>query len=645
MRRLPDSQNHRGTATVTNYTILLDLDPELDYLARRMFPAAKGKEQKGGPAKGRTLLEMPSDLDSVRLLRMLADEFGIAIRDPVDRWPQLLKDVKARSDLDDQVMMLGRATPPKARFRGELRPFQESGLDWLGKMEGRGLLADEMGLGKTVQALAFLASRWQTAFPCVVVAPLVTLINWEREIRKFLRGAAPAAGNQALLDASMPDEAQSVATRIVRKRSGAFGAADVYLLNYEIAQARAKELAAARPATVIFDEVQNLRNAGTDKYRGCKEIAKSARYRIGLSGTPLYNRGTEILPIAGILRPGALPEHAAFVGQYCRRSYGGMYDYDVTRPEAQPALSTMLRKRLMLRRRKSEVLADLPAKTRIREEIEIDDAAYDAVVGSLEERIRAARERVSAAKEFGQTDGERAGLLELRSDMAKLRAEERGAAGIAKAPFVARYLTDLLENNPDDKFVVFCHHRAVHDHLLQALKGHGLVQIIGGQSASDRQSSIDRFQTPHSTWPRIAICGLRAGGVGISLTAASYVVFAELDWSPAVHRQAEDRLHRIGQPSAVFAHYLVGSGTFDEQLVEALVGKAAEIDGVLSDKPETVLDDDTAAALLAKRFGRRGIRDSASSPDASLDGTLTESGWAAEQQAAERREIAEAISQ
>ena len=605
-----DRKRARGTATVTNYTVMLDLDAETEYLARRNFPEAQGREQKNG-AK---ILEIDGGPDSIRLLRMMMAEFPLAIKDPLNRWKEMTTAVDSRLEHEETILRLGRAEPPRAHFEGELRPFQQEGLDYMTRMEGRCLLADEMGLGKTVQALAFLAAHWQTAFPCVVVSPLVTLVNWKREIDKFLCGAAPRRSEQTALGVpfggSLDDNLDAVSVQIVRHRKGAFKPADVYLINYDLASDRSKELASARPATVIFDECQNLRNRFTQKYKGCLEIAKSARYRIGLSGTPLYNRGTEILPIGEMLRPGSLPQHGMFVKTYCS------YDVAQTRTEARPALSDMLRRRLMLRRRKADVLDDLPDKTLIREEIEIDDTVYDSIVRELSERTQAARERLraSAALGDGRRDDDKAGVLELNSAMAALRQGERQAAGMAKAPYAAKYVRTLLEDNPDDKFVIFCHHLAVHKALYDSLRDFGAVQVIGGQSASARQEAIDNFQG--RGYNRVAVCGLRAGGLGISLTAASYVIFAELDWSPAVHRQAEDRLHRIGQKNAVFVHYLVGRETFDEKIVEKLLDKSTEINSVLSDKGEAVVPDAVAADMLARRYGNAGVQSLASNTSA-----------------------------
>ena len=194
---------------------------------------------------------------------------------------------------------------------------------------------------------------------------------------------------------------------------------------------------------------------------------------------------------------------------------------------------------------------------------------------------------------------EKEGLFQINKSIRELTLAERQIAGLAKAPHVVDYLSNLLEDYEEEKFVVFCHHINVHKAIADGLWKYHPLQVIGGQSDKARQSAIDSFQNDKDS--RIIICGLRAGNLGINLTSSAYVIFAELDWSPSVHRQAEDRLHRIGQKSKVFAHYLEGAGTFDEILSKTLLNKTVEISNVLGDKMEH-LDNKKAVDFLANKF-------------------------------------------
>jgi len=149
----------------------------------------------------------------------------------------------------------------------------------------------------------------------------------------------------------------------------------------------------------------------------------------------------------------------------------------------------------------------------------------------------------------------------------------------------------------DESVVVFCHHKIIHNLLHQSLKDYSPASIIGGQTDKARQGDIDRFQSGET---KLIIAGLRAGNVGINLTRARYVIFAELDWSPATHRQAEDRLHRIGQKNTVFAYYLIGNGTLDNHVADVLVDKSYEIDMIMDKTIDSHENGEKANLILAQ---------------------------------------------
>ena len=168
-------------------------------------------------------------------------------------------------------------------------------------------------------------------------------------------------------------------------------------------------------------------------------------------------------------------------------------------------------------------------------------------------------------------------------------------AGDAKLPHVINFVKNIMEI--EESVVVFCHHKVIHKLLHESLQEFSPVSIIGGQSDDTRQDQIDKFQKGES---KLMIAGIRAGNVGINLTRAKYVIFAELDWSPAIHRQAEDRLHRIGQKNTVFAYYLIGNGTLDDHVASILVDKSYEIDAIMDETVDTYENKDKAALILAQ---------------------------------------------
>ena len=172
---------------------------------------------------------------------------------------------------------------------------------------------------------------------------------------------------------------------------------------------------------------------------------------------------------------------------------------------------------------------------------------------------------------------------------------ERQIAGLAKLSHVINFVKNIMEI--EESVVVFCHHKIIHKLLNENLQEFSPVSIIGGQSDNFRQDQIDKFQKGDS---KLMIAGIRAGNVGINLTRAKYVIFAELDWSPAIHRQAEDRLHRIGQKNTVFAYYLIGNGTLDDHVANILVDKSYEIDAIMDDTVDTYENKDKAELILAQ---------------------------------------------
>lgn len=564
--------------------IVVDAEPEVIDIIQRLIPSYNTSP-----------FSVVASQENVRLLRMIMREYPLKVRGE-DLWNEIQIKTDKQKELEFLLTRHSPVTPSPQRFAGVLLPFQKIGLDFLLKTDGVALMADEMGLGKTVQTLAFVAQRPE-CMPTVIVAPLVTLQNWKREIERFLRIEKEGGEGRNSAEATAHAERFRL-PRIQLMRTGSktdkIAPADFYLINYELVHKRVSDIKSFGPRLVVFDEIQNLRNPDTRKFAACSMLAEheTVRHKIGLSGTPIYNRGLEMYGIGEIIKPGVLGERDEFIRQYC-----DAYDMEETLMAKRTSLARLLQKSMMIRRRKTEVMPDLPEKNRLQQEVAIDTAMYESRIKKMYIKIDQARRRMNAYK---TEEERRRGLLELNSHLLEMRVTERQIAGLAKAPYIVEYISKLLEDYEEEKFVVFCHHRSVHKILLDGLWSFMPLQIIGGQSDKARQQAIDDFQNKPGR--RVIICGLRAGNVGISLTSASYVIFAEMDWSPAIHLQAEDRLHRIGQKRAVFSHYLVGLGTFDEYLADLLVSKSVEISSVLGENPEAT-NNKKALELLEKKFG------------------------------------------
>jgi SNF2 family DNA or RNA helicase len=450
--------------------------------------------------------------------------------------------------------------------------FQKEGLDFLLKSSGNALLADEMGLGKTVQTLSYVSTEKQT-FPVLIVAPLVTLKNWEREIEKFLK---KKSRNGRILESESPS-----VTLIRTGKSKELPKTDIYIINYELLLKRSDDLEKLGIHTIVCDEVHNLRSKTTQKYKAVKKLAAlpSVHYRIGLSGTPIYNRGSEIWPIIDILKPGLLGSFKEFCEYFCYVNDKGKA---IVLENKRASLRNELQKHVMLRRKKSDVLKELKDKVRYKEVIASDTEFYLEELDKIWKKLEA--EQKEAQTEFSKS-----------ASYHRAIQSERQIAGVAKLPHVINFVKNIMEI--EESVVVFCHHKVIHKLLHESLQEFLPVSIIGGQSDTTRQDQIDKFQRGES---KLMIAGIRAGNVGINLTRAKYVIFAELDWSPAIHRQAEDRLHRIGQKNTVFAYYLIGNGTLDDHVASILVDKSYEIDAIMDETVDTYENKDKAALILAQ---------------------------------------------
>lgn len=514
---------------------------------------------------------IPDSTENLKQIKLIMDRYPLEILSKYVWQRKIVKTFAPKPTLPPIKHKLKRAKAGE-QFRGKLLNFQKEGLDFLLKSSGNALLADEMGLGKTVETLSYVATEKQT-FPVLVIAPLVTLTNWQREIAKFLK---KKSRNGRILESESPS-----VTLIRTGKSKQLPKTDIYVINYELLFKRNSDLSQLGIKTIVCDEVQNLRSKTTQKYKAVKKLAAlpSILYRIGLSGTPIYNRGSEIWPIIDIIKPGLLGNFKEFCEYFCYVNDKGKA---IVLENKRASLRHELQKHVMLRRKKSDVLKELKDKVRYKEVIASDTDYYIEELDKIWKKLE--QEQKDAETEFSKSAAYQRAIQ-----------SERQIAGIAKLPHVINFVKNIMEI--EESVVVFCHHRVIHKLLHESLQEFSPVAIIGGQTDSFRQGQIDKFQNGES---KLMIAGLRAGNIGINLTRAKYVIFAELDWSPAIHRQAEDRLHRIGQKNTVFAYYLIGNGTLDDHVADILVDKSFEIDAIMDESVDNYENKNKAELILAQ---------------------------------------------
>ena len=485
--------------------------------------------------------------------------FPLRVRlEDLARWDGAVADARryaVRQELAARMPAL--ADPPEGSFEGRLMDFQREGLAWLMRHD-RCLLADEMGLGKTVQALAMLAA--DRLFPAMIVPPPHLTLNWREEALRFLRleGRPPRVHIvTGLTPYDLPE-------------------ADLYIMHYLLLRGWKEALPSLPLRCVIFDEIQELRHSGTEKYSAASLLSEACERVVGLSGTPIYNRGGEIWNVINILDYHFLGDWESFSREWCY-GYGSAI---VAKPDV---LGDYLRREgLMLRRTKEQVLSQLPPKRRLVQELDWNDRLYTKLMAPVIPKV------VRWKTDSTLTRQEKSMLEEAISQRA------RQATGVAKAPWVCQFVRALLEAG--EKVLLFAHHHEVMDIYREELKAHRPGFITGRETVAQKEQAVARFMDGRTD---LCCLSLRAAA-GLNLQRATCVVFGELDWSPAVHSQAEDRAHRIGQRDSLLCYYLVAPAGSDASMQEALGLKVSQFVSLMGDRPQTA-EEAEAAALYARR--------------------------------------------
>ena len=398
-------------------------------------------------------------------------------------------------------------------------------------VKGRLLLADEMGLGKTLSSLAIM-TFYEPEWPLLIICPASLRYTWPAEIEKFLPSIPP----QAVYIAAGFQDIGFTARKDIK----------IVIVTYSLLQNRSAVAHALEEypyRCIIVDESHNLKQRDSQRSKLLLPLLKRANHVVLLSGTPALARPCELWTQLHSLDPHVFGSWTQFANRYCapkRKSFGGgRFVMDYNGASNLPELHGKLRS-VMVRRLKAHVLSELPPKQRSIIPIAISadqKAACAQAVADLKES------RKSVEELFG--DAARRADFEAKG---KLMAAYQ-SSGIGKARSVAEYLLDWLSGStPQQKILVFGHHKTVLDVLDQALlekHPNSHIRIDGGVPTAIRAQLVRKFQTCDRV--RVALLSMTAAGVGLTLTAASTVLFAELHWTPGVLAQCEDRAHRIGQ--------------------------------------------------------------------------------------------------
>lgn len=467
---------------------------------------------------------------------------------------------------------------PPAGLNANLRPYQAKGYAWLatlGETGFGGCLADDMGLGKTVQALALLVRRHLVEGaerPSLLVVPTSLVGNWQREAERFAPGLRVLVlhGNDRHESfADIPDHQLIITTYPLIHRDHEV----LFAYDYDLA---------------ILDEAQAVKNPASNAAKRIREI--NARQRIALTGTPIENNLQELWSLFDWLIPGLLGDRKSFKETF-RTPIEKQGDAEV-----QQRLNSRIRP-FLLRRTKEEVASDLPPKTEITELVPLNGAQrslYETLRTAMDARVRAAiRAKGLNASRITILDA----LLKLRQaccDPALVKLEH---ATRVKESAKRQRLMEMLEELVGEKrrilvFSQFVEMLRLIEPEIQA-RGWDYAMLTG--QTKDRTRMVNRFQQGDVP---IFLISLKAGGVGLNLTAADTVILYDPWWNPAVERQAMDRAHRIGQDKPVFVYRMVAEGTVESAIQELQARKQALADALFEgsgDSPLGLSEEDIAA--------------------------------------------------
>ncbi len=489
-------------------------------------------------------IENPPVLTAQQLLQVALTESYQGAKVTLDKHTQLLMDSLRRSD---------KVEPPKG-LQATLRPYQQSGYEWLYKNSQLGfgsLIADDMGLGKTIQIITLLLKLKEAGNlekkKALIIVPTTLLTNWSKEIFKFAPALVPAVYHGANRDL------------------GELKNADLVITTYGVVRSDNAKLSKQKWLITVIDEAQNIKNPTTAQTKAVKKI--KSPIKIAMSGTPVENRLTEYWSIFDFANKGYLDTLSKFKEQYAK-------PIEIERDQTQLHHFRKVTEPFILRRVKTDktIIKDLPDKVEKDQfcELTAEQAAiYQNVVDTT-------------MKDIEQAEGiaRRGRVLKLITALKQicnhpkqfLKKGDDSPELSGKTILLFQLVNAILEQ--DEKALIFTQYQEMGKLLVRMLGAEFGVEVPflhGGVSRKGRDEMVDDFQNNRGT--RLLILSLKAGGTGLNLTAASNVIHYDLWWNPAVEAQATDRAYRIGQTKNVMVHRFITQGTIEEKINQLLLQK------------------------------------------------------------------------
>lgn len=464
-----------------------------------------------------------------------------------------IDNIKTKKDTDFHIKGL----------KGELYPYQKVGVEFLVASGGRAIIADSPGLGKTLQALALIKHEGYKR--SLIVCPASVKFSWEMEVKKWTRMSSIIIDSKTDLGKISPD-------------------VNVWIVNYDILTKHLPQLSKIRFDCLVGDECQYIKSTGALRTKAFRMISRDIPKIVLLSGTPLLSRPSELFSLLNIIDKNVWNNWYDFARRYCAM-HRTRWGVDTSGASNTEELHKRI-KRYFIRRDKTEVLKELPPKTFITTPVQLDkksSSEYDAAASDFADYLRQLGDEDNVSKSLA--GGKLTQLNVLR---------QIGAMG--KVGTAIELIESILESG--EKVLVFCSFVAP----LEAIRDHfsdKTVLLTGQTPVEERGAIVEKFQNNKDV--TVFLGGIKSAGVGITLTAASNVIFIDYSWNPADHQQAQDRVHRPGQKAqSINIYQLFARDTIDEDLKEILDNKQNIFDKVIEGKFGEKMEKDAVKSAMKR---------------------------------------------
>lgn len=516
----------------------------------------------------KTFFEGRKDKSSISLLEALQLQAGIGSEKEI----LSIKSIKASGAISDFFTQAKEtANPQPEGFRGELRPYQLHGLNWLRLFSSLGLgacLADDMGLGKTIQVLAYLLERkinlGKDFGPILLIAPLSILDNWKSEAEKFTPEISTLIhhGPQRRSPEQLQQDVQNH---------------DLVITTYSLAYREEDSLSEIDWKTIILDEAQNIKNSSSKQTQAIKRLSKECPIRIALTGTPLENRLDELWSIFDFLNKGLLGGESAFRSNFS-------IPIERYRDEDTAERLSRLVRPFILRRLKSDpkVISDLPEKL----EMDVNTKLSHKQASMYQDILKSALPDIETSSSAASRRGN---ILKMITQLKQVcdhpSLVHKDLKPTIKDSGKMLRMIELLEVllAEGDKTLIFSQFASMGTIMQKILSEHFSTKVAflhGKLSKEKRDEQVKLFKESGMDCP-IFVLSLKVGGFGLNLTEATQVIHFDQWWNPAVHSQATDRAHRIGQKSRVQVRTFICQGTLEERINSLLKEKVDLADSIL----------------------------------------------------------------